>query len=137
MPPDARVGRVVAVVAHHEHVIRRDDRAREVAAARARAPGSSRASCRPRVSSHSSQSCVVGQARAPRGGVAVVAGRAGRARAGTGLPVDVELLLAHLDDVARQADDALDVVGAVVVRELEDDDVAPLRLGVLQDLGVR
>ena len=36
--------------------------------------------------------------------------------------------LPHLDDVARQADDALDVVGARVERVLEDDDVAALRL---------
>ncbi len=67
----------------------------------------------------------------------VVADRAAaRARAGR-LAVDVELLLLHLDDVARQADDALDVVDALVVRELEDDDVAPLGLGELEDLRVR
>ena len=34
-----------------------------------------------------------------------------------------------VDLVARQADDALDVVGGVVARQLEDDDVAALGLG--------
>jgi len=38
--------------------------------------------------------------------------------------VDVELAALHLDMVARQADDTLDVVGRVVTRQLEDGDIA-------------
>ncbi|GJD69745.1 hypothetical protein MMMDOFMJ_2683 [Methylobacterium gnaphalii] len=45
------------------------------------------------------------------------------------LTVDVEHARDHLDLVAGQADDALDVVGGVVLRQLEDGDVAALRLG--------
>ena len=45
-----------------------------------------------------------------------------------GLAVDVQHAVDHLDLVAGQADHALDVVGLVVARELEDDDVAALRL---------
>ena len=43
------------------------------------------------------------------------------------LAVDVELALAHLDAVAGQSDDALDVVGRVVARILEHRDIAAVR----------
>ena len=79
---------------------------------------------------------VVGLEELPAAGCLVVATDARQPFALDRLAVDVELLLLHLDDVARQADHALDVVDAVVVGPLEDDDVAPLGLGVLQDLGV-
>jgi hypothetical protein len=43
------------------------------------------------------------------------------------LAVDVQDVADHLDAVARQADHALDVVGLVVARQLEHDDVAAFR----------
>jgi hypothetical protein len=43
-------------------------------------------------------------------------------------PVDVQNAVNDLHAVAGQADDALDVVGLVVGRQLEDDDVATYRL---------
>ncbi|CAD5254240.1 hypothetical protein BOS5A_200099 [Bosea sp. EC-HK365B] len=43
--------------------------------------------------------------------------------------VDVEDAVDHLDAVAGQADDALDVIGRSVARQLEHGDVAALRLG--------
>ncbi len=43
--------------------------------------------------------------------------------------VDVQDAAKHLDPVARQADDALDVVRLVVGRPLEDGDVAPFGFG--------
>ena len=45
------------------------------------------------------------------------------------LAVDVEHAVDHLDLVARQADHPLDVVGRVVLGQLEHRDVAALRLG--------
>jgi hypothetical protein len=45
------------------------------------------------------------------------------------LVVDVKHAPPHLDAVARQPDDPLDVVGAVVGRQLEDHDVAAFRRG--------
>ena len=44
------------------------------------------------------------------------------------LVIDEEATRLHLDAVAGQADEALDVVGLAVARQLEDDDVAALRL---------
>ena len=44
-----------------------------------------------------------------------------------GLVVEIKLTLLNLDAVARQADQALDVVGLAVAGQLEDDDVAPVR----------
>ena len=49
--------------------------------------------------------------------------------AGGGLTIDVELAGLHLDAIAGQADDALDVVGGIVAGELEDGDVAALGQG--------
>ena len=51
------------------------------------------------------------------------------------LAVDVEHAADHLDAVAGQPDQALDVVGLVVPRQLEDDDVAALGI-VAEDAAV-
>jgi hypothetical protein len=48
------------------------------------------------------------------------------------LVVDVEQAGPHLDAVAGQADQALDVVGLAVARQLEDDDIAAVG-GLAQD----
>ncbi len=70
--------------------------------------------------------------------------RAGQAVAGVGtiqvgrhaLAIDVEILAAHHDVVARQADQPLDVVGGRILRQAEHDHVAPLRIADRDDLGI-
>src|ERR1043165_2125617 len=47
---------------------------------------------------------------------------------GHGLAVYEELPVAHLNSVTRQADDALDVIGRIVRRKLENDHVTPVRI---------
>ena len=43
------------------------------------------------------------------------------------LIVDVEIAVPHLDVVARQPDDALDVIGRGIARQFEDGNIAALR----------
>ena len=120
---EAAVGRVVPVVAHHEEVAGRHHVDVGVV---------------PVAASPSSSMIVVRHAARQR--LAIMRHRLGRGRnrrrsgnprsAGARrLAVDVEHAVDHLDPVARQADHALDVVGRVVLRQLEDGDVAALRLG--------
>ena len=68
----------------------------------------------------------------PRGGVGaagVLADEIAEALALHRLLVDVEQPLLHLDAVAGQPDHALDVVGGIVLRQAEHDDIAARRLG--------
>ena len=99
--PVAAVLRVVAVVAHHEVLVRRH-RDRSVSLAH--------------VERGHFVELRVGRRRLQEMHVRLV----------ERLAVDVDLLLAHFDRLARQPDDALDEVALRLLGILEDDDVAAL-----------
>ena len=118
------VGRVVAVVAHHEEVARRhgvDDGVVVEAVVDAIE----------RLIADAVRQRLL-PALDPRGGVGpagILADEIAQALAHHRLVVDVEQPFLHLDAVAGQPDHALDVVGGVVLRQAEHDDVAARRLG--------
>lgn len=112
----AAVGRVVAVVAHEEHVVRGDQEVGRVVV-------------RPVLGLLEDRVAhAIGQGLQVLVALDRDAALAGHGVADKGAGhqdvVDVELACAHLDVVAGQADDALDVVHRRVAGVLEDDDVA-------------